>query len=206
MYTPSFNVMAGADVLPMLWSVRFGHLVTAGDQLMSTALPFITNDDVSVAKAHFARANDHWRTIDGAEALLIVPGLDGYISPQWYPSKAEHAKVVPTWNYELIHIHGTLEIHDDPDWKLDLVTELTELNEPEVPGDEPWAVSDAPDDFINKQLSAIVGVQLNVTRIEAKAKLSQNKSDADRLGASAGLEAVTRLGAPALGTKMETHG
>lgn len=204
MYTPSFNIMASADVLLMLRAVRFGHLVTAGEQLESTALPFITNDDVSIAKAHFARANDHWRTIDGAKALLIVPGLDGYISPQWYPSKAEHAKVVPTWNYELIHLHGTIEIHDDPDWKLALVTELTELNEPDVPGDQPWAVSDAPDGFINKQLSAIVGVQLNVDRIEAKAKLSQNKSDADRLGAAAGLGKVERLGAPALGTTMNS--
>ena len=204
MYTPSFNVMAGADVLPMLRSVRFGHLVTAGDQLRSTALPFITNDDVSIVRAHFARANDHWRSIDGADALLIVPGLDGYISPQWYPSKAEHAKVVPTWNYELIHPHGTIKIHDEPDWKLSLVTELTELNEPDVPGDQPWAVSDAPDDFVNKQLRAIVGVQLNVSRIEAKAKLSQNKSDADRLGAATGLGAVDRVGAPALGTAMGT--
>ncbi len=196
--------MTGADVVPMLRFARFGHLVTAGEQIRSTPLPFVVDDDVQTVRAHFARANDHWHHIDGAEALMIVPGLDGYISPQWYPSKPEHGKVVPTWNYELVHLHGTVTVHDDPAWVRGVVTELTELNEPDVPGGQPWAVTDAPADFIDKQLRAIVGVQLTVTRIEAKSKLSQNKSAADRSGAAVGLGSVPRPGAAALGARMES--
>ncbi len=205
MYTPGFNQMAADDVLPMLRSVRFGHLVTSVDGLASTPLPFLVDDDVSIVRAHFARANDHWRSIDGADALLVVPGHDGYISPQWYPSKLEHAKVVPTWNYGVIHIHGRIEVRDDAEWKLSVVSDLTDENEPDVSGGTPWEVNDAPDDFISKQLRAIVGVQLNVGRVEAKQKWSQNRNDADRIGAANGLSEVDRVGAEELAHQMRNQ-
>jgi transcriptional regulator len=146
-------------------------------------LPFVVDDELSELRAHVARANQHWRDIDGLEALMIVASTDAYISPRRYPSKAEHGRVVPTRNYEVIHLHGTIEIHDDASWKADLVTAPTDHHESRV--DDPnhpesWAVSDAPSDFIDAQLRAIVGVRMTITSIEAKRKLSQNKSAADR--------------------------
>ena len=123
----------------------------------STALPFVVDDELTELRAHLARANRHWEQLDGQVALMIVAGPDAYISPRWYPSKAQHGRVVPTWNYEVIHLHGTVEINDDPSWKRALVTDLTDHNELQV-GDrersETWSVSDAPDDFIDAQLKA----------------------------------------------------
>lgn len=124
-----------------------------------------------------------------------MPGADGYISPRWYPSKADHGKVVPTWNYELVHLHGIVSIHDDAEWKLRLVSDLTDHHEQRVTDperSEEWHVSDAPADFIHTQLNAIVGVQLDVTRIEAKRKLGQNRSPTDRDGAVDGLRRSDR--------------
>jgi transcriptional regulator len=188
---PAFDLESRVEILDVLQRTVFGHLVTNGPGgLASTALPFVIDDELSCVRAHFARANPHWRELDGSDALMIVPGTDGYISPRWYPSKAEHGKVVPTWNYELVHLHGTISIHDDAEWKLRLVSDLTDHNERHV--DDPtlrekWGVSDAPSEFIDKQLKAIVGVQLTISTVEAKRKLSQNKTDADRDGVIDGL-------------------
>lgn len=189
MYVPkAFAVDDHTQALAVLRAVPFGHLVTSVDRLESTALPFLIDDELTLVSAHVARANDHWRRIDGAEALLIVPTVDAYISPRWYPTKASDAKVVPTWNYELVHVHGTIEVVHDDTWKLDTVTALTDLNEARTPGDSPaWRVDDAPDDYINKMLSAIVGLRMKVRHIEAKRKLSQNKPQHDRLGAAEAL-------------------
>lgn len=194
MYTPAaFAVHDRLAIAQMLRSAGFGHLVTHsssttnGPSLEATALPFLIDDDLTVVRAHVARANDHWRSADGASALLIVPGNDAYISPNWYPSKAEHHRVVPTWNYEVVHLHGTVCVHDDDTWKLQLVSDLTDHNESQVEGDDgaaPWRVTDAPAEFIDRQLRAIVGVELIVTEIEAKQKLSQNKAEGDRRGAA----------------------
>ncbi len=197
MYTPpAFVVDSPTEILALLRSVSFGHLVTqsvdgvAGSGLTATPLPFLVDDSLLTARAHFARANPVWREIGGTSALFIVPSVDAYISPRWYPSKTEHGKVVPTWNYEVVHLHGTIEIHDEVDWKRQLVTDLTDHNEADVSdqdGADPWQVSDAPTDFIDAQLNAIVGVQLNITAVEAKRKLSQNRSNSDRVGATQGL-------------------
>ena len=135
---------------------------------------------------------------------MIVPVADAYVSPRWYPAKAEHGKVVPTWNYELIHLHGTISIHDDPAWKLDLVIALTDQSEQRVGDpDHDWSVSDAPDDFIDGQLKAIVGVELKVEHLDAKRKLSQNKAEADRLGAMHGLQASSLPSDTAVGDLMQ---
>lgn len=197
MYTPAaFEMGTGPSVVVALRGAGFGHLVSHGQRadegsgLFATALPFVVNDDVSLVRAHFAKANPHWRHIDGCQALLIVPTVDAYVSPRWYPSKAEHGKVVPTSNYELIHVHGVVEIHHDADWKRNVVNDLTRENEDRVDDPElaePWAVSDAPVSFIDSQLKAIVGIEFRVERVEAKQKMSQNKLEQDRLGAIDGL-------------------
>ena len=197
MYTPRpFAVDQPELVLELIRRVGYGHLVTAsctGDSatgLSSTALPFVVDDVVTTVSAHLASANPHWKTMDGCMGLLIVPVVDAYVSPGWYPSKAEDGKVVPTWNYELVHLHGTVEIHEDSAWLLNHVNELTDQNEQLVAGDprKQWKVSDAPSGFIEKKLNGIVGIELKVERVEAKRKLSQNRSDADQAGVRRGME------------------
>lgn len=144
-----------------------------------------------------ARANPHWRDVQtDTESLAIFSAADGYISPSWYPSKAETGRVVPTWNYQAVHATGRLEIIEDPAALLAIVTGLTERYEAGRP--QPWAVRDAPADYIAAQLKAIVGIVLYVTRLEGKAKLSQNKSLGDRQGAAEGAAREN----PALGDAM----
>lgn len=160
----------------------------AEGSLIASALPMllIEDEDRLVLQGHFARPNDHWKHFDSSiDTLAIVTGPDAYISPSSYPSKAETHQVVPTWNYESVHASGPLTIHDDPDWVLDLVTHLTNVHEESKP--TPWKVSDAPRDYIATRLRGIVGVEMVVTSLVAKAKLSQDKSDPDRLGAQRGL-------------------
>ena len=138
--------------------------------------------------AHLARANPQWRSIGpGSTGLAIVSGPDTYISPGWYAAKAEHGRVVPTWNYSAVHLSGPVTVHHDPEWLLGMVSALTDRYESERAA--PWAVSDAPERYVTGQLKAIVGIELEVQRIEGKAKLSQNRSDADRAGVIAGLRA-----------------
>ena len=137
--------------------------------------------------AHFARANPHWSRIAPASpGLVVITAADAYISPSWYASKAEHGKVVPTWNYSEVQLRGAVTVHDDPEWVRDGVTRLTHRHETHRP--DPWAVTDAPERYVSGQLRAIVGVEVAVEMIAAKAKLSQNRSDADRAGAIAGLD------------------
>lgn len=135
---------------------------------------------------HLAKANPHGRLLDKAvETLVIFHGPGGYITPSYYEAKKEHGKVVPTWNYAAIHAYGTLETFDDPDRLLGVVTRLT--NQHEAPRAEPWAVSDAPDDFIQGMLRGIYGITLRITRLEGKVKMSQNRPAADHPGILDGL-------------------
>src|SRR6201986_1464335 len=140
---------------------------------------------------HVARNNDQWRKPALGESLAIIRGPDAYVSPSWYAAKAEHGRVVPTWNYVAAHVYGRLVVHDDPAWVEDVVRRLTAKHEAArlaVPGQAPeWAVDDAPRKFIEGQLRAIVGLELQITRIEAKAKLSQNRPVTDIPGVIAGL-------------------
>jgi transcriptional regulator len=136
--------------------------------------------------AHVAAMNEQWQhVVDGQRVLAIVHGPQAYVSPSWYAAKAEHGRVVPTWNYSAVHLSGTLELVHDDDAKLDIVRRLTDRHELDRP--DPWSVDDAPAAYVAGQLRAIVGLVIAVDRVEAKAKLSQNRSVADREGVVAGL-------------------
>jgi transcriptional regulator len=191
-YTPPFNLADDEEELRALVAdVRAGWLVTNGQAAAPSAtyLPVIWRDDTVIA--HFAKANPHWREI-GSEtpALLIVTGPDAYVSPTWYPAKEEHGKVVPTWNYSAVHLTGSASLHHDPEWLRMAVEELTD--ERERRREAPWHVTDAPSAYIDGQLRGIVGVELTVSKVEGKAKLSQNRSRADREGVVAGLRQSSR--------------
>jgi transcriptional regulator len=187
MYIPA-HFAAPDGLLPaLLAGGALADLVTAGpDGLDSTPLPLILSEDGRALQGHVARTNPQWRS-DGVPALVILRGADAYVSPTWYESTREHGRVVPTWNYEVVHVHGRLVVHDDPEWTLALVEQLTALHE--APFDPPWRVADAPPEFIAGQLRAIVGVEVLIERVEAKAKLSQNRTAADQAGVVAALAA-----------------
>jgi transcriptional regulator len=200
MYRPAaFDVEDVHEMLDMVDQAAFGHLVTTGPHASaSTSLPFLVDRSAGASgrlRGHVARANPEWRTIDGASTLVIFALADTYVSPSWYPSKAEHGKVVPTWNYELVHVHGTVRVHDDPEWVRTLVSELTNRHESDRSGPpEPWQVTDAPASYIDGQLRAIVGVEVEISSIEAKRKLSQNRPEGDRVGVEVALTASDRAG------------
>ena len=190
MYVPAHFAVAEEDVSELLHRHGAADLVTVtADGLVATFLPFVFDPDIGDHGAllgHVARNNDQWRRPAVGESLVIVRGPDAYISPSWYATKAEHGRVVPTWNYVTAHVYGRLVVHDDPAWVESLVRRLTEKHESER--DRPWSVDDAPDRFVAGQLRAIVGVELIISRIEAKAKLSQNRSPADIDGVIEGLD------------------
>lgn len=187
MYIPHFNAWDDRDeIVAMVRAVGAAQLVTvdAAGAPQATLLPVIWDDDRLVF--HLARANEHWRQIvPGSPALAIVAGPQAYISPSWYAAKAEHGRVVPTWNYETVHLRGTVEVHQDQEWLRDAVSRLTDLHEQSRL--QPWAVTDAPATYVDKQLRAIVGVELRIEQVEAKAKLSQNRSESDVRGVIDGL-------------------
>jgi transcriptional regulator len=188
-YLPHFNRMDDSDVAAFLDGIGTADVVTTGADGYPTAtlMPFVREGDRLLL--HMARANQHWRSIgDSAPALAIVAGPQAYVSPSWYATKAEHGRVVPTWNYSSVHLTGTVSVHDDVEWLRDLVTRLTDLHE--AGRQDRWAVTDAPETYVDKQLRAIVGIELRIEQVEAKAKLSQNRSDEDRAGVIAGLESA----------------
>jgi transcriptional regulator len=150
---------------------------------------------------HLALANPQWRSAGpGTVALAIVHGPQAYVSPSWYPSTAWPGRVVPTWNYVSVHLTGPLTVHRDPEWLRELVSRLTSRHEAGRP--EQWRVSDAPRDFIDGQLRAIVGVEVAITTVEAKEKLSQNRDAADRAGALEGLRREPGPGPAAIADLM----
>jgi transcriptional regulator len=194
MYIPAHFAATPETVQSLLASPGAANLITMTEQgLLATLLPFAFNPGVGehgALQAHMARNNPQWSSLPTGEALAIIQGPDDYVSPSWYAAKAEHGRVVPTWNYATLHVYGELVIHDDAGWLAGHVRHLTGLHEDRR--EHPWAVDDAPEKFIAGQLRAIVGVELLVTRIEAKEKLSQNRSDADAAGVAAGLRASGR--------------
>lgn len=186
LYVPHFNRMADEEVRGFVADVGTAQLVSVGPDGVpdATWLPIVwTGDRV---EAHLARGNGHWRRlVDGTPVLLVVAGRDHYISPSWYPSKAEHGRAVPTWNYSVVHLRGTVRLREDADWLREHVTRLSDRHEEHR--DERWRVTDAPDDYVVKNLRAIVGIEVSVEQVDAKAKRSQNRSEADRRGVVDGL-------------------
>jgi transcriptional regulator len=189
MYVPAHFAPDEALVQELLRNHGAADLVTVTPQgLVATMLPFIYEPSVGEHGAlhgHLARNNDQWRQDAAGESLAIVRGPDAYITPGWYESKREHGRVVPTWNYVTAHVYGQFIVHDDAAWTEDLVRRLTTKHE--AYRDHPWSPDDAPRAFIEGQLRAIVGIELLITRVEAKAKLSQNRPPADVEGVIEGL-------------------
>jgi len=206
MYQPGhgkFEVKDPSALLAELCAVVPATLVTHGpDGFRASILPMLFDPDDGehgIVRGHLARGNPEWREIeasiqaggDGAgEALAIFDGPDAYISPAWYEEKRLTGKVVPTWNYVTVQVHGTIATIHDPEWLIPHVGRLVARHEAGRP--HPWALTDAPEDYVRTQARAIVGLELRITRLEAKAKLSQNRSDADIEGAIDGLD----LGSP----------
>ena len=171
---------------------RLGTLITLGaDGMEASHIPMLVDPapaPFGTLKGHIARANPQWRRATaGAQALAIFLGPDAYITPAWYETKRQSGKVVPTWNYVAIHAYGPLTFYENADRLLALVTALTETHE--AGRAQPWAVSDAPKDYVAAMLKAIVGFELPIARLEGKWKMSQNRPAADRAGTIAGLTA-----------------
>jgi transcriptional regulator len=194
-YVPHFNALDGVpEIQALVKQVGSAQLVTTGRDGYPTAsmLPVIWDPAGNRLVMHMAKANPHWKAIEpDTPALAVVTGPEAYVSPAWYATKAEHGKVVPTWNYSAVHFTGRLTVEHDAEWLREAVTWLTDLHEAgrAAAGHQAWSVDDAPAKYVEGQLRAIVGIQLAIERVEAKAKLSQNRSEADRAGVVAGLRA-----------------
>lgn len=204
MYIPAHFEVDDETTGRFLRDTRAADLVTSTDDgLVATYLPMLFDPDRGAKGSmvgHLARNNDQWRRSPRAEALVIVHGPDAYISPSWYASKAEHGRTVPTWNYATAHVYGDLEIHDDAGWLDQHVRRLTARHEGSR--EQPWQVDDAPASYIAGQLRAIVGVEVVITRIEIKFKLSQNRPQADIDGVVTGL---TQTGLGEVAELVERH-
>ena len=199
MYLPSHFEETRPEVLHALMRARpLATLVTNGaDGPQADHIPLLLDSAAGVLRGHVARANPLWRDLPAAsDTLAIFQGEDAYISPSWYPSKQEHGKAVPTWNYVVVQAYGPLRSIDDPLWLRGFLRTLT--TEHETGMAQPWAIDDAPPDYIEKMLAAIVGIELRITRLSGKWKVSQNQSAANRQGVAQGLNAIARPGMAAL--------
>ena len=203
MYLPAHFEEKRPDVLHEL--VRrhpLGLLVTLADAgLQANSIPFFLDADPAggpgILRAHVARANPLWHEArPEVEALVVFQGAQAYVSPNWYPSKAAHGKVVPTWNYVMVQARGTLRAVDDAAWVHALVARLTTHHE--ATQAKPWAVTDAPADYVDTMTRAIVGIEITLSALTGKWKVSQNRSAADRAGVAAGLAAAGDMDSAAL--------
>ena len=209
MYLPSHFEETRVEILHGLIRAHpLGALVTfEADGLNANHIPFEIDPDpepLGTLRAHVARANPVWHEFSReVEPLVIFQGPQGYITPSWYPSKKETGKVVPTFNYIVVHAYGTMRVVEDADWLRKFVGGLTDRFE--APRAQPWAVSDAPDDFVTMQLRAIVGVEIQLTRLIGKWKTSQNRPAADQLGVVAGLRESEDAMALAMAVAVERN-
>jgi transcriptional regulator len=197
MYIPRHNE---ENRIPVMHELMVSHplatLVTLGASgLFASHIPMILEEDGSefgALKGHISRANTQWKDlVPTVDALAIFAGPQHYISPNWYPGTKEHGKVVPTWNYVVVHAYGPLRVIQDEAWLLKNVEKLTNIHEAQSP--TPWHVSDAPEDYIRTQLKGIVGMELPIRRLEGKWKVSQNRTDAEREGI---VEGLSKLNTP----------
>ncbi len=193
MYEPPLHRQEDvAHLHALIRSHPLGLLISHGQGgLLANAIPFLIDAEASkhgTLRAHVARANPQWRDLQaGAEALVVFQGVQHYVTPSWYETKRETGKVVPTWNYLIVQARGRAVVHEDSAWLRAQIEALT--NKHENPRAKPWAVGDAPEDYIAAQMRAIVGLEIEIADIKGKWKVSQNRNAADRAGVIAGLEA-----------------
>lgn len=195
MYNPAQFEETRPEILHALIAAHpFGALVTIGPKgLTADHVPFELDQSrgaLGTLRAHVARANPVWRDAGGAEVLAIFQIGDAYVSPNWYPGKHETHRQVPTWNYRVVHAHGRLVVHDDEKFVRGIVARLTRTHEAGQPA--PWSLGDAPRDYIDHMVAAIVGIEIEIVRLVGKLKLGQNKETRDRLGAGRALIAQGR--------------
>lgn len=206
MYDPvAFRIDDNAALVALIRAFPLGLLVAPrdGGRLFASAdlIPFIVDDGGTVLRAHVAAANPLCATLaEPREVLVVFQGPQAYVSPAHYPSKRAHGRVVPTWNYTMIQVEGMARRRDEAEWKVAQVAALTAQQEKGRA--EPWAITDAPDDFVAGQLRAIVGVEIEISVLKGKYKLSQNRDDADRNGVIAGLAAEGSPGSSAVAQFM----
>ena len=209
MYQPSHFVEDRPEVMQALVASHpLATLVTLGpDGLVADQIPLLLRTDgagTHTLVGHVARANPLWRHSDLATPVLaIFQGPQHYISPSYYPSKQEHGKVVPTWNYVVVQARGLLQVHDDAAWVRAQASQLTEQQERDAP--RPWAVDDAPRDYTDSMLRAIVGISIAVTQWSCKWKVSQNQPAANRAGVVAALGARQDAPAAAMAALVQAH-
>lgn len=173
----------------LITSSPFGLLISIGpDGLLANGVPFIfdaARGPFGTLQAHMAKANRQWKTLNGQQVLVIFQGPQNYISPSYYETKRETGKVVPTWNYIMVQARGQALVHDDAQWLARQIEVLT--NQHESSRERPWTVNDAPHDYMQSQLKGIVGIEIEITALEGKWKVSQNRPEADRRGVAEGL-------------------
>jgi transcriptional regulator len=207
MYNPAhFAITNLPDLHAIIRQHPLGALVTSDPEgLDANHIPFeldASTEPFGLLTAHVARANPVWqRCGEDADVLVIFRGNESYISPNWYPSKHETHRQVPTWNYEVVHVHGRLSIMDEEKFVRGVVARLTREHEATEP--HPWKMGDAPPDYIDQMLRQVVGIQIGIRRIEGKAKLSQNRDVRDRLNAA---ETLLERGQDGLGRAMRSAG
>ena len=195
MYVPPHFAEVRPDALHgLIAAYPFAALVVRGPNgLDANHLPFELDPKVGergLLRAHVARANPVWKEVrDGDEALVIFRATNAYVSPNWYPSKHELHQQVPTWNYQVVHVHGTIRIRDDERFVRGVVARLTRVNEARTGDAKPWKMTDSTPEYIDEMLTAIVGIEIEIAKIVGKWKLSQNKEERDRLGAAQALRA-----------------
>ncbi len=198
MYQPPHFVETRKEVIhALVCSEPLGLLISNGPQgPVADPIPFVLHDSEGtkgVLRAHLARSNPHWQLLaqqPDVPVLVVFQGPQAYVTPSWYETKAETGKVVPTWNYVIVQVSGVASIHTDPQWLLQQVSGMTDDKEQALA--DPWAVHDAPADFVSQQLRAIVGIEIAITEMTGKWKASQNRSFADRQRVATGMAASTK--------------
>lgn len=207
MYLPAhFAESRPHELHRLIQAHPLGMLVTHGPEgLDAEHVPFLfepASEGHGALKAHVARANTLWqRCPTGTPVLVVFRGAQAYVSPNWYPSKHETHRLVPTWNYQVVHVHGTLVIHDDEAFVRGVVARLTRRHEASEP--KPWKMGDSAPEFIDDMLRNIVGIEVRINAMVGKSKLSQNREDRDRLNAA---EVLRSSGKVELGNAMRGPG
>jgi transcriptional regulator len=194
MYVPQH--FSESDTSKLQQTIRdygLGLLIVADNAgIDANHVPFYLNceqgNELGTLQCHVARSNPVWqRLLAGASALVVFQGPDAYVSPSWYPSKAENGRAVPTWNYLAVHAEGSVRVIEDADWLRQHVSQLTHQHESAMP--KPWAVTDAPTDYTERMLQAVVGLEISIQKLTGKLKASQNQPERNKAGVIAGLNA-----------------